>query len=903
MPALQFATFLGQVPYLHPTGLPDNYATAAKDCWFVNGTLQPIKQALVDGTSAHGSSDTTLYRYRPCPTNPAQAYWIEMTASLNVAPSPIANDLYARTFFTRRDGQTAPYFTDVKTMLGGSSEVTLCGVSGVSGPYPKATYSLGLTAPGAPSAEITDNIAALGSSADGNTWSASQGLSTAGVTFNVVVYTNSLWLVGGNSGLLATSTDGITWAVATLPSEAGEPAIRGVAYGNGAYVAVCAGGKVLTSTDAASWTLLSADRIKSTGIDLYTVAYYNGNFWAAGAKGHAWQSNGVDFTKNWTAVDAVKTIFGARDIYCSVVGQEGTTTRLVLAGGNGRIATRATAGGDSTGWVDRSQGSTSFLGAAYNAGVFSLAGNKGYLASTTGRTWSGGNVSGLASLSAIVGAANLRGTGVSASGRRIFVGTNGVVAVETASQSNQFTAPTSAADFGSTQLNSVAYGGGRYVVAGVAPAGAADTRYYVVTFVDRYGAQSAPSAVSNQITVLANQPVSLKWDAGDVSGVNTTAAEYWLYRTSTSGSGTDFQFVAKVSYTGGQQTYTDNKEAAALGETLASTDWTKPPTTLRGLVSIPGGVLVGYVDNTLWFSEPGQPHAWPVKYQRVVDYPIVGLSVFGNSVLVATTGQPYLLQGVDPFNMVPTKLEAAEACVAEKSLVDLGDRVVYASASGLVSVSTSGVELLTKQIFTWDQWQQLQPATMRAYPWDGRYLVFFDGSGDFIPTGAHALVIVPGGQIDGAAFFTETARAGYYDLYEDSLYFLSGTSRKVWNLGSGLQTAVWRSKKQQTPAYTGFSWLQAQADGYPVTVRYYADDVLTAQVTWTAYTAATGLYAYTVTPYRNGVAQTPVSSSSSQSAVRLPAGRRAQFHQVEIESSAVVRAVTLAQHSEELRKL
>ena len=59
----------------------------------------------------------------------------------------------------------------------------------------------------------------------------------------------------------------------------------------------------------------------------------------------------------------------------------------------------------------------------------------------------------------------------------------------------------------------------------------------------------------------------------------------------------------------------------------------------------------------LCFSEPYQPHAWPVAYQRTQTDKIIGIAAFDTNLAVATAGVPVVYSGIDPAGMSPTRHE------------------------------------------------------------------------------------------------------------------------------------------------------------------------------------------------------------------------------------------------------
>ena len=57
---------------------------------------------------------------------------------------------------------------------------------------------------------------------------------------------------------------------------------------------------------------------------------------------------------------------------------------------------------------------------------------------------------------------------------------------------------------------------------------------------------------------------------------------------------------------------------------------------------MPNGILVGAQGTTLYFSEPYQPQAFSDAFTLSVDSPIVGLGVYGSSLVVATEKNPFI---------------------------------------------------------------------------------------------------------------------------------------------------------------------------------------------------------------------------------------------------------------------
>lgn len=255
-----------------------------------------------------------------------------------------------------------------------------------------------------------------------------------------------------------------------------------------------------------------------------------------------------------------------------------------------------------------------------------------------------------------------------------------------------------------------------------------ETRGYVYTCVNGYGEEGPPSPVSNLIDLYDGNTCNL-------SGMDTASgidAHYDLvykriYRINMSASGTaQYQFVVEIAVA--TTTYTDTMLNADLGEILPSAEWDEAPAGITGLINLPGGVLAGVVPDQkiVCFSVPNYPHAWPVVYQKATERKPVGLGNFGQTTVALTEGQPYVITGGDPANMSAEKADIDYSCMSKRGIVNFGATVIFPAPQGIVAINPEGADLLTKDIFTVDQWKvNYNPSSIHAYPWEDKYIGFY----------------------------------------------------------------------------------------------------------------------------------------------------------------------------------
>ena len=255
------------------------------------------------------------------------------------------------------------------------------------------------------------------------------------------------------------------------------------------------------------------------------------------------------------------------------------------------------------------------------------------------------------------------------------------------------------------------------------PAGADETRTYVVTFVSELGEEGAPSpyrvATGNAGTwALTSLPTSVT----ESSFRNITRKR--IYRTAVGNNSALYYLVATVGINDTAYNDTSVDDEVVLNPVLESTTWAEPPTDLEGWVLMPNGYMVGWVGRRLCFSEPYRPWAWPAEYELSTEFEIVGLVVWGSTLVIGTKSQPYLGQGVTPASFTLQKMDAVEPCLSRKGMVATVAGAYYPSINGLALLNSSGVQIVTQDIVTKEEWASYNPASLFAASLGLQYLAF-----------------------------------------------------------------------------------------------------------------------------------------------------------------------------------
>jgi hypothetical protein len=395
-----------------------------------------------------------------------------------------------------------------------------------------------------------------------------------------------------------------------------------------------------------------------------------------------------------------------------------------------------------------------------------------------------------------------------------------------------------------------------------------ETRSYVYTYVTEFGVVAEESAPSPATIVTANY----SGDSVTLSNFGTPPTGNYnfryrrIYRSVIGATSSAYQLVAEIPIA--TASYVDTKAAAALGVTLESYYFTPPPPTLRGLVALPNGILAGFTGNQVWFCEPYKPHAWPSTYMITTEYPIVGLGVFGNTLFVGTTRNPYLVTGTTPASMSQDKLPIVQPCVSKKSIASDQFGVLYSSPNGLVSIAPGVQDVISQALYTRDEWQALNPGSIIGALYNNMYFGFHTVMGE------RKSFVVQRGDNPPLINLDSTATTVFVEPGTGLVHYLSATDNKIYTLDTdptSPSTFQWRSKVFMLPKPVNFGAMQLHADytnlglnGRYVNVKIYADGAQVASVNMT-----------------------------SEAPVRLPSSVRAYRWEIEITGQLPVRRVII----------
>ncbi|KEP68811.1 hypothetical protein DL1_08470 [Thioclava dalianensis] len=358
----------------------------------------------------------------------------------------------------------------------------------------------------------------------------------------------------------------------------------------------------------------------------------------------------------------------------------------------------------------------------------------------------------------------------------------------------------------------------------------AETILYVYTFVTGFGEESPPSPASRPIYYGDGTVVTVSGFSQPQADRNVSKMRVYRSQTDLAGA-TTLYFVKEISIN--SVSFVHDLANDPMQEPINSVDYDQPPADMVGIVSMPNGMMAAFSGKQVLFCEPYIPHAWPEKYRLLVSHDVVGLVALGSSLIVLTTGTPYIMQGTHPENMTQTQLESELPCLSKRGIVDLGYQAVFPSIEGFVQIGPDGsAQVISRQIFSISDWRELNPTSITATNYNGRYMFSWAA-----PVGGErslGFIDITGDRPFYAA--ADASCAGFWrDLTTGYVHYLAGNDTgaqvKRWDAGSPL-TQVWRTGKLYYPSITSFGVIMIDADGGgttpELTYRIYADGALFA---------------------------------------------------------------------------
>ena len=331
----------------------------------------------------------------------------------------------------------------------------------------------------------------------------------------------------------------------------------------------------------------------------------------------------------------------------------------------------------------------------------------------------------------------------------------------------------------------------------------------------------APAALNGKLTVYdvpsttsfrvaAANPGAITDQTGTAARVaphNTTSLKTRIYVSLSGTTEAEYQLWAEITTAA---TYSAAITASALGEIIESDDYAMPPVDMKGIREMPNGMAVAFSKNEVLFAEPYKWHAWPDAYRQTVPRDVVGLGVYGSTVVAATKALPYAGTGSTPENIVMTRVDGmVEPCSSKRGVVSASFGVLYPSPNGIVLVGVGGSLIATEDVIDKDDWANYEPTTLVAACYRDRYFGWYGAD----PADGRGLVFDRSGNGATLVSLTYVADAAWADPETGELYIVHDGEIKQWGADEvNILPFDWRSKVHVTQREVNLSCARVVAD-------------------------------------------------------------------------------------------
>lgn len=275
---------------------------------------------------------------------------------------------------------------------------------------------------------------------------------------------------------------------------------------------------------------------------------------------------------------------------------------------------------------------------------------------------------------------------------------------------------------------------------------------YCVTFVNPNGWESAPGSLTEyekSIVLSSNKvKITVTWNDSRVSYVK-------VYRTAAEGA--DFFCIAEIKASG--ENFVDDTDDYTLSglEPLSTVDSYPPPDGGKYLCES-GGVFFLAKGSTLYFSEVGNPHAWPPLNFIGFDDRITGITAEFQGVLVFTANDAFRVIGAEDVTTVTkTIIPGNQGCSNYNTIAKVSNAPIWLSNDGLCLWNGQSIALISKQVINTEKIQALCAASSN----DKYYL--------FLKSGA---VVFDHRNNDVFYRLDFTCEYAWYDADRDIMYLL-----------------------------------------------------------------------------------------------------------------------------------
>lgn len=225
--------------------------------------------------------------------------------------------------------------------------------------------------------------------------------------------------------------------------------------------------------------------------------------------------------------------------------------------------------------------------------------------------------------------------------------------------------------------------------AGAISSSSSELQYMYTYYDSTEGIESAPSPLSNELSLGANKEVDL---TGFIPSANIFVDIIRLYRIGA--DATDFTLLIELP--ANTTTYTDNIATLdAVGDILDSYNNQPPIVGIRYVIEA-YGILFAADGSTLRYTLIGSPDYWSSLNTIPIAGDITGLVAIPDGIVIFINSKAYLLLGTSSDNFRIILLNPEHGCISHNSIKVCKNSLLWVSADGICTLSGSSITVLTK---------------------------------------------------------------------------------------------------------------------------------------------------------------------------------------------------------------
>lgn len=347
-----------------------------------------------------------------------------------------------------------------------------------------------------------------------------------------------------------------------------------------------------------------------------------------------------------------------------------------------------------------------------------------------------------------------------------------------------------------------------------------EIRQYYYTVGNNHGWESMPSPVSEVVIASNDLDVVVSGFATDFNSCVDWGRVYCAVSNLDYGDDREkaTEFLLVGEFQAGENVFI-HKAHTVYGEKCQTEEYQPPPVRLHSLAYSDNGQLGGLSGNELCLSAPFKPYAFPEQYRYgnfrgkpirfVVSNQIGYVLTDAFPALIDLSGAPSEA-GCRDVRIVPIHLP----CVSYRSATVYQGGCVYASRDGLVWLNGESARVISLDFWTTQQWQLLNPTTLRGAIVNGWYI----GKTDKfcfrfkLPDSVFE-------QVDNWHLGELSINADNFFVSDNGkMFFINDEGVWEWAAGSNFKPFIWRGALNVSAGFVAWSAFKVINDHAPVRV-------------------------------------------------------------------------------------